>query len=66
MRWLDVGDIAIVSTNPQQPQMVIMALPHPGEVAELLQAQIDARRKATGGPLQSEAVVSASGSVSVE
>ena len=66
MRWLDVGDIAIVSTNPQQPQIVIMAVPHPGEVAELLQAQIDARRKAAGGTLQPGTAVSVPGPVHVE
>jgi hypothetical protein len=66
MRWLDVGDVAIVNTNPQQPQIVIMAVPHPGEVAELLQAQIDARMKATSGPLQPGTVVSVPGPVRVE
>ncbi len=66
MRWLDVGDVAIVSTNPQQKQIVIMAVPHPGEVTELLQAQIEARRNATGGALQPGTAVSVPGPLHVE
>jgi hypothetical protein len=66
MRWLDVGDIAIVSTNPQQQQIVIMAVPHPDNVTELLQARLDARRKAAGGAQPTVTVINAPGPVHVE
>jgi hypothetical protein len=69
MRWLDVGDVAIVSTNPQHPQLVIMAVPHPKEVTDLIQAHLDARRRAAtagGGQLGPGTAVSVPGPVRVE
>jgi hypothetical protein len=70
MRWLDVADIAIVRTDPQQQQIVIMAVPHPKDVTDLLQAQLDARRKteipASGAGLKPGTVVTAPGPVEVK
>jgi hypothetical protein len=70
MRWLDVGDVAIVSTNTQQQQIVIMAVPHPTDVTDLLQAQREARRKAAvpanDASLKPGAVVTAPGPIHVE
>jgi hypothetical protein len=44
MRWLDVGDLAIVS-KPDNRQLVIMAVPHPGSVSQHLQSAIEMHKK---------------------
>lgn len=38
MRWLDVGDLSITSNTADRKQVVIMAVPHPERVADLLRA----------------------------
>jgi hypothetical protein len=44
MRWLDVGDLAIVA-RPDNRQLVIMAVPHPADVSRQLQSTIDMHKK---------------------
>jgi len=39
MRWLDVGDLVITSSTADRKQIVVMAVPHPEAVAEMLRAK---------------------------
>jgi hypothetical protein len=38
MRWLDVGDLILTGHSGERKQLVIMAVPRPETVAELLRA----------------------------
>jgi hypothetical protein len=46
MRLLNVGDFAIVSAQPHEQQIVIMALPDPEAATRILEPHLEARRKA--------------------
>ena len=46
MRWLNVGDLAIVSSLPQDQQLVIMSLHDPEAATQILQPYLEAHKKA--------------------
>lgn len=46
MRWLNVGDLAIVSSLPQEQQLVIMSLHDPQAAARILQPYLEAHKNA--------------------
>ena len=48
MRWLDVGNLAIVGSNGQQ--IVVMAAPHPNSVIAHLQRHVEVEKKAAEQP----------------
>jgi uncharacterized membrane protein YdbT with pleckstrin-like domain len=48
MRWLDVGDLALVVNNGQK--IVIMAVPHPASVIAHLQRHVEVEKKAAEQP----------------
>ncbi len=50
MRWLNVGDLAIVSAQPSEQQIVIMALPEPEAATRILQPHLEARKRGIAAP----------------
>jgi uncharacterized membrane protein YdbT with pleckstrin-like domain len=49
MRWLDVGDLAIISASPSQ-KVVVMAVPHPSRIVAQLQMHMEGRKAPMPAP----------------
>jgi Bacterial PH domain len=56
MRWLDVGDLVLTSSVGDRNQVVVMAVPHPEEVAELVRAPKTVSTQPVGAGAAADAV----------